>query len=478
MLHHDQFYIGGSWVRPFGTTQLDVINPATEQPFTQIILGEKTDVDVAVAAARDAFSEWSMSTRAERLVALRNILEAYNRRAEDLAQAISAEMGSPIMRARDSQVWAGKAHLEEMIATLERYSFEERRGDILVSREAVGVCGLITPWNWPMNQIVCKVAPAIAAGCTMVLKPSEIAPLSAIVFSEIMDASGLPAGVFNMIHGTGPVVGAALAGHPDIDMISLTGSTRAGAAVAHLAADSIKRVHQELGGKSPNIILPHTNLDAAVRRGVAGCFSNSGQSCDAPTRMLVPRDQMQRAMDVARETAEAFRVGSPEDLATQLGPVVSHLQYERIQTLIAAGIDEGAILVTGGLGKPLGLETGYYVRPTVFAGVNNAMTIAREEIFGPVLCILGYETEEEAVAIANDTPYGLAAYVQSNDLSHANAVARRLRAGNVTINGAPWTVRAPFGGFGRSGNGRECSDFGLTDFLELKAVIGYGGSNA
>ncbi|MDN7350389.1 aldehyde dehydrogenase family protein [Acetobacter senegalensis] len=474
MSHALQFYYDGQWVAPLGTRTLDVINPATEKACATIAMGNAQDVDRAVASARKAFPAWSVSTREERLAVLERILVVYKKRSEDMAQAISQEMGSPIARARDSQTWAGMAHLEEMISALKTYVFDEPRGNMLITREPVGVAGLITPWNWPMNQIMCKVAPALAAGCTLVMKPSEVAPLSALVFSEIIEEAGLPPGVYNMINGDGPEVGEAIARHPDVDMVSITGSTRAGAAVAKLAADTVKRVHQELGGKSPNIILPDADFEDAVRRGVKGCFSNSGQSCDAPTRMLVPRAKMDRAMAIAKETADSFKMGDPADETTQLGPVVSDVQFGRIQALIAKGIEEGATLVTGGLGKPEGLETGYYVKPTVFGNVEPDMTISREEIFGPVLSILAYDDEEHAIQIANDTPYGLAAYVQSGDLKHARSVARRLRAGNVNINGADWTVAAPFGGYGQSGNGRECSEFGLTDFLEIKAILGYG----
>ncbi|WP_173584043.1 aldehyde dehydrogenase family protein [Acetobacter musti] len=477
MSHALQFYINGGWTAPLGSRTLDVIDPATEKPCATIAMGTARDMDRAVAAARGAFPVWSATSREQRLAVLEKILTIYRRRSEDMAQAISREMGSPIVRARDSQTWAGLAHFEEMIAALKRFPFEESRGDILITREAAGVAGLITPWNWPMNQIVCKVAPALAAGCTMVLKPSEVAPLSALIFSEIMDEAGLPPGVYNMVNGDGPEVGEAIARHPDVDVVSITGSTRAGAAVARLAADSIKRVLQELGGKSPNIILADADFSDAVTRGVKGCFSNSGQSCDAPTRMLVPRARMAEAMTIAAATANVFRLGPPEDEATQLGPVVSATQYGRIQELIEKGIAEGATLAAGGPGKPDGLTTGYYVKPTVFGNVTSDMTIAREEIFGPVLSILAYDDEARAVTLANDTPYGLAAYVQSGSLEHARAIARKLRAGNVNINGAAWTVAAPFGGYGQSGNGRECSDFGLADFLEIKAIIGYGKSS-
>ncbi|GBR55043.1 aldehyde dehydrogenase [Neokomagataea thailandica NBRC 106555] len=473
MRHSQEFYINGVWTTPLGNKTLSVINPATEKPVATLALGTAEDVQSAVAAAKKAFNSWSSSTRAERLVVLQKILDIYQRRSEDMAQAISLEMGSPIERARDSQTWAGQAHIAEMIEALKRFVFEEKRDHCLITREAVGVCALITPWNWPMNQVTCKVAPALAAGCTMVLKPSEVAPLSSIIFAEIVEEAGLPPGVFNMVHGTGPDVGEALSRHPDVDMVSLTGSTRAGAAVAHAAADSIKRVHQELGGKSPNIILDDADLTEAVRSGVSNCFSNSGQSCDAPTRMLVPRNRMNEALEIARARAEELKVGNPEDSSTDLGPVVSDLQYDRIQALIERGIAEGATLVTGGLGRPEGLSVGYYVKPTIFGNVTADMTVFKEEIFGPVLSIIAYDDEEHAIALAHDTVYGLAAYIQSGDLERARKIARRLRAGNVNINGSAWTVKVPFGGFGQSGNGRECSDFGLHDFTEVKAVIGW-----
>ena len=474
MNHHAQFYIGGRWVDPAVPASLDVIDPSTEQPFTQISAGSKADVDRAVAAARAGFEGYSRSTREERLALLRKILQNYNSRAEALAEAVSQEMGAPLPFAREAQVWAGRVHLEATIEALEAYEFSRVRGTSLIVREPVGVAALITPWNWPYNQIVCKVAPALAAGCTVVLKPSEIAPVSGILFAEIVQASGAPAGVFNLVNGTGPDVGQVMAAHPDVDMVSFTGSTRAGIIVAKAAADTVKRVAQELGGKSPNIILPDADFPAAVRAGALACFSNSGQSCDAPTRMLVPEERQDEALAIAADVASGQKVGHPRQPGVDLGPVVSRIQFNKIQRLIEAGIEEGAKLVAGGPGRPPGLNRGYYVRPTVFGEVKPGMTIEREEVFGPVLAVMGYRDEDEAVRIANDTVYGLAAYVSSADIGHARAVAARLRAGTVNLNYPAWDVRAPFGGFKQSGNGREYADFGIDDYLELKAVVGYG----
>ncbi len=474
MSHHLQFFIDGAWVDPAVPATLDVINPATEEAYTQISVGSKADVDKAVAAAKKAFASFSKTSVAERLALLMKILEVYNARFEDIAVAVSNEMGAPLSFARDAQAWAGRAHMESTIAALENYKFSEKRGSTTVVKEPIGVCALITPWNWPLNQIVCKVAPAIAAGCTVVLKPSEIAPISGIVWAEIMEEAGVPKGVFNLVNGNGPDVGQVMAGHPDVDMVSFTGSTRAGIIVAKTAADTVKRVAQELGGKSANIVLPDADLETAVTKGVQGCFGNSGQSCDAPTRMLVPADRHDEALTFAKAAAEAHKVGSPTAEDTDLGPVVSQLQFDKIQRLIEAGIKEGATLVTGGLGRPEGLNRGYYVRPTIFGNVTNDMTIAREEIFGPVLSILPYKTEEEAITIANDTVYGLAAYVQSENLEHARAVAREMRAGSVYLNYPDWDTHAPFGGYKQSGNGREYADFGIHDFLEIKGIVGYG----
>jgi aldehyde dehydrogenase (NAD+) len=474
MSNHLKFYINGAWVDPAKPASLDVINPATEESYTKISLGSAADVDKAVAAAKAAFPKFSETTKAERLALLKKILEIYNRRAEDIALAVSDEMGAPMSWARDAQTWAGRVHMEATIKSLEDYEFEHQRGNSRIVKEAIGVVALITPWNWPLNQIVCKVAPAIAAGCTMVLKPSEIAPISGIVFSEIMHEAGVPAGVYNMVNGDGPSVGQVMAGHPDVDMVSFTGSTRAGIIVAKTAADTVKRVAQELGGKSPNIILDDADFEVAVTKGVEGCFGNTGQSCDAPTRMLVPAARHDEALAIAKKSAEGHKVGDPKAADTVLGPLVSQIQFDKVQRLIEAGIKEGATLVSGGTGRPEGLNRGYYVRPTVFGNVNNSMTIAREEIFGPVLAIMPYKTEDEAVAIANDTVYGLAAYVQSKDIGHARKIARRLRAGTVNINYPDWDTFAPFGGYKQSGNGREYADWAIHDFLEVKGIVGYG----
>jgi len=473
--HHQQFYIDGRWVDPVVAASLDVIDPATEAPFTKIALGAKADVDKAVAAAKAAFPAYALTSREERLALLRRVLEVYNSRGEDLAQAVSQEMGAPIVFAREAQVWAGRVHLEATIEALEAYEFSRVRGTSLIVEEPIGVCALITPWNWPLNQIVCKVAPAFAAGCTVVLKPSEIAPISGLIFAEIMDAAGTPKGVFNLVNGTGPDVGQVMAGHPDVDMVSFTGSTRAGIIVAKTAADTVKRVAQELGGKSPNILLPDADIAAAVKAGVLGCFSNSGQSCDAPTRMLVPADRHDEALLAAKAAAEGLKVGDPRAEGVDLGPVVSKVQFDKIQHMIEVGLAEGAKLVAGGPGRPALLNAGYYVRPTVFGGVTHEMAIAREEIFGPVLAIMPYSDEDEAVRIANDTVYGLAAYISSTDLEHARRIAPRLRAGTVNINYPAWDIRAPFGGYKQSGNGREYADFGIKDYLEVKAVVGWAG---
>ncbi|WP_374368984.1 aldehyde dehydrogenase family protein [Dongia sp.] len=469
-----KFYINGAWVDPVKPASLEVINPATEEAFTRISMGSAADVDRAVAAAKAAFPAFSRTDKAERLAFLKQILKCYHARVGDIAAAVSAEMGAPIDMARDSQAWMGIAHLEATIKALEAFEFEEQRGQTRVVREGIGVVGLITPWNWPLNQIVAKVAPALAAGCTMVLKPSEVAPINALIFAEVMHDAGVPAGVFNLINGDGPSVGQVMAAHPDIDMMSFTGSTRAGIIVAKTAADTVKRVSQELGGKSPNIILPDADFETAVTKGVQGCFGNSGQSCNAPTRMLVPLARHDEALGIAKKAAEAHKVGDPNSSDSMLGPVVSEIQFNKIQHLIETGIKEGATLVAGGTGRPEGLNRGYYVRPTVFGNVTPDMTIAREEIFGPVLAIMPYETEAQAIEIANDTVYGLAAYVQSKDLAHARKVARELRAGQVKINYPAWDAFAPFGGYKQSGNGREYADWGIHDFLEVKGICGYG----
>ncbi len=472
MKEYLQFYINGAWVDPVEAKTLEVINPATEEAVAKISLGGMADVDRAVAAANAAFPAFSQTSREDRIALMEKILKVYKTRYNDIAEAISAEMGAPITLSQKAQAATGVGHFMTAIKILKDYAFEEVRGTTLLRKEAVGVCGFITPWNWPINQIACKVAPALAAGCTMILKPSEVAPVNAYIFAQVLDEAGVPAGVFNLVNGDGPTVGAAMSAHPDIDMMSFTGSTRAGIAVAKAAADTVKRVAQELGGKSANIILEDADFAKAVSRGVAGCMLNSGQSCNAPTRMLVPAARMEEAIEVARGAAERAAPGDPAQEDTAMGPVVSKVQFDKIQTLIEAGIAEGATLVTGGPGLPDGMNKGYFVRPTVFANVNNGMTIAREEVFGPVLTILGYENEDDAVAIANDTPYGLSGYVSSSDLAHAGRIAARLRTGNVHINNAPGDQGAPFGGYKQSGNGREWGSFGFEEFLEVKAVLG------
>jgi aldehyde dehydrogenase (NAD+) len=472
--NHENFYIDGAWVRPAMPKSLDVINPATERAYTQISLGGPADVDRAVAAAKGALPAFSRSTREERLSLMRNMLEGYNARYEELAQAVSDEMGAPLKFAREAQAWAGRVHLEATIKALETYDFCSQRGSTRIAREAIGVVGLITPWNWPLNQIVCKVAPAMAAGCTMVLKPSEIAPISGIIFAEIMHDAGTPKGVFNLVSGDGPTVGQCLSAHPDVAMMSFTGSTRAGILVAKTAADTVKRVAQELGGKSANIVLPDADLKDAVTRGTTACFVNSGQSCDAPTRMFVPADRHREALEIAKHVAKAHHVGAPRSADTVLGPLVSKTQFDKVQKLIQSGIAEGATLVAGGPGRPQGLSVGYYVKPTVFGDVKHEMTIAREEIFGPVLSILPYRSEQEAIEKANDSIYGLAAYIATTNLDHAREVAAQLSAGNVNINYPDWDLQAPFGGFRQSGNGREYADWGINEFLEVKAIVGYG----
>ncbi|RBP95616.1 aldehyde dehydrogenase (NAD+) [Rhodobacter sp. 140A] len=468
-----KFFINGAWVDPASPAEIEVIDPATETAYAVISAGSAADVERAVAAARAAFPAWSATPPAERIALLKRVLEVYKARYEDMAQAISHEMGAPITWAREAQAYAGQGHLEATIAAAETFAWEESRGTTQILREGVGVCALITPWNWPMNQIVCKVAPAIVAGCTVVLKPSEIAPMSGLLFAEIMAAAGTPKGVFNLVNGTGPDVGQVMAAHPEVDMVSFTGSTRAGIIVARTAAETVKRVAQELGGKSPNLVLPDADLEKAVREGTIGVMNNTGQSCDAPTRMLVPRARHAEALAIAKAAAESVVIGDPRDEATTMGPLVSALQFDKVQRLIEAGIAEGATLVTGGPGKPAGRNTGYFVRPTVFGGVTNDMTIAREEIFGPVLSILPYDTVEEAIAIANDTVYGLAAYIQSGSLETARTVARQLRAGSVYVNGPAWDLFAPFGGYKQSGNGREYADWGIHDFTEVKGVCGW-----
>jgi aldehyde dehydrogenase (NAD+) len=468
---YNKFFINGEWVEPDRPT-LEVINPANEEPFATISMGTADDVDAAAKAAKAAFASWSTSSIETRKTVLGNIIAGLKARSEEMAVAISTEMGAPMGLSKTAQVGSGMGHFMTALKILENFDFEETRGSTKIVKEPAGVCGFITPWNWPLNQIACKVAPAIAAGCTMILKPSEIAPVSAYILAEVIAESGLPAGVFNLVNGDGPAVGSAISAHPDIDLVSFTGSTRAGREVARAAADGIKRVTQELGGKSANIILEDVaDFAKAVAGGVAGCFGNSGQSCNAPTRMLVPAARMAEAIEVAKVAAAKATVGDPQDESTRLGPVVSEMQYTKIQGLIAKGVEEGADLIAGGTGRPEGLDKGYYVQPTVFANVTNDMTIAREEIFGPVLSIIAYQDEEDAVRIANDTDYGLSGYV-SGEASHAQAVALKLRTGNVHINGAGPDFAAPFGGYKQSGNGREWGIEGFEEYLETKAIMG------
>lgn len=469
-----KFYIDGEWMEPSTPKTMPVINPSTEEAFAEVALGGPEDVDKAVAAARRAFPSFSQTSKAERLDLLRQILGVYMKHYNEMAATISQEMGAPKKLAVTAQAGTGKLHLEKMIEALEGFAFETQRGTTLIAREPIGVAGFITPWNWPVNQIMCKVAPALAAGCTMVLKPSEIAPLNAVLFTEILHEAGVPKGVFNLVNGEGPVVGAAISSHPDIDMVSFTGSTRAGIDVAKRAAGTVKRVHQELGGKSANIILRDADFQTAVKKGAFACFNNSGQSCNAPARMLVPAERHDEAAEIAKAAVETQRIG-PADLdGVTLGPVVSQLQFEKIQRLIDVGIAEGAELVAGGPGRPVDLNRGYFVRPTVFGRVSPGMTIAREEIFGPVLSIIPYEEEEQAVEIANDTVYGLASYIQAGDIDRARALARRMRSGSVYINYPAWDGHSPFGGYKQSGNGREYGEWGLAEFLEIKGIVGYG----
>ncbi len=473
MLEKLQFYIDGQWVDPAEPRTMDVVNPATEEVYGRISIGSAADVDLAVAAASRAFESFSLTSREERIDLLQSILDVFVRRSDEVAEAIMDEMGAPWGLAKYAQAASGTQHISAALEALKSYKFEEAIGSTMIVKEAIGVCGLITPWNWPMNQIAVKVAPAIAAGCTMVLKPSEIAPFDAIIFAEILDEAGVPAGVFNLINGDGPGVGTALSQHPDIAMMSFTGSTRAGVLVAQNAAPSVKRVAQELGGKSANIILDDADLEEAVTDGAKGMFENTGQSCDAPSRMLVPRDKMDEAAAIASKVAAATVVGNPREKGVRVGPVVSELQWNKIQGLIQQGIDEGATLAAGGTGRPDGLDKGYYVKPTVFADVSNDMTIAREEIFGPVLSIIPYDDDDEAIRIANDTPYGLSGYVSSGDQERARRVASRMRTGMVHINGADLEALAPFGGYKQSGNGREWGAHGIDEFLEVKSVYGY-----
>ena len=477
MLDKRQFYIDGAWTAPKAGTDLEVLDPSTEEPFAVIALGGQADTDAAVAAARAALDGWMYADPRERRAVVERILAAYEARADEMAETISREMGAPIDLARNAQAAAGIGHLKAYLAAFDHIEFEAPLGDHApedrIIKEAVGVCGLITPWNWPMNQVTLKTVPALLAGCTMVLKPSEVAPLSSMLYAEILHEAGVPKGVFNLVNGDGAGVGTQLSVHPDVDMVSHTGSGRAGIAISKNAADTLKRVHLELGGKGANIIFPDAD-DDAVRRGAAHCFSNTGQSCNAPTRMLVSREIYDDAVEIARRTAETTQVGPPAEPGKHIGPLVNATQFDKVQDLIQKGIDEGARLVAGGVGRPEGVNRGYYVRPTVFADVSNDMTIAREEIFGPVLSVIPFESEEEAIRIANDTPYGLTNYVQSGDDARRQRLARRLRSGMVEMNGKSRGRGAPFGGMKQSGNGREGGVWGIEDFLEVKAVSGWG----
>ena len=470
--NHLQFYIDGQWVDPTTHATHDVVNPSTEEVCARISMGSAADVHKAVAAARRAFASYSQTTREERLALLGRVLEVYQKRYGDIVAAISLEMGAPLWLSKAAQAAMGVAHLATTLDVLKNFPFEQLQGSTAIVHEPVGVVGMITPWNWPINQILCKVAPALAAGCTMVLKPSEVAPLNALLIAEVLHEAGVPPGVFNLVNGDGPSVGEALSVHPDIDMVTFTGSTRAGIAVAKAAADTVKRVAQELGGKSANIVLEDADLERAVTQGVQAVLMNSGQSCNAPTRMFVPRARQAQAMALAKAVAEATPVADAMAEGMHMGPVASQAQFSKIQGLIQKGIDEGATLVAGGTGRPQGLNKGFFVKPTVFADVRNDMIIAREEIFGPVLVIIPYDSEDDAVRMANDTPYGLSGYVQSGSLEHARRVAQRLRTGMVHLNGAGPDPAAPFGGYKQSGNGREWGEHGFRDFLEVKAIMG------
>ncbi len=467
-----QFYINGQWVEPQGSEVLDVLNPANDQVVSQIRLGNRDDVDNAVAAAVNAFPAFSQTSREERIALLEKIVAGYSARLEELALATTEEMGAPISFSRQAQVMAGLGHIKVALSILKKNDFTEVLGTTTVVKEPVGVCALITPWNWPLNQITCKVGPAIAAGCTMVLKPSEVAPRTAHILAEILDEAGVPAGVFNLVNGDGPTVGAALSEHPDVDMVSFTGSTEAGKLVSVAAAANLKKVSLELGGKSANIILDDADFGKVIKRSIRGVMSNTGQSCNAQSRLLVPESRLAETIELARAAAESVTTGDPMSEETAMGPLVSKLQWQRVQALIQKGIDEGAELVAGGVGSPEGLETGCFVKPTVFANVTPDMTIAQEEIFGPVVGIMTYKDEEEAIAIANDSIYGLSGAVYSGDLERAKAVAARMRTGMVHLNGAPADAKAPFGGYKQSGNGREWGHYGMEEFMETKSIMG------
>ena len=472
--HADKFYINGAWVAPSTPRSIDVINPATEAVIGKVAMGSAADVDAAVEAARTAFPSYAATSREERMALLTRIIDVYKRRFNEMGATISEEMGAPLSFATKFQAGAGMGHFRTALDILKTFPFEETMGSTQIVREPIGVAGMITPWNWPANQIACKVAPALASGCTMVLKPSEVAPYSALLLAEILHEAGVPKGVFNLVNGDGTGVGSPMAAHPGIDVISFTGSTKAGIDVAVKAAPTVKRVGQELGGKSANILLDDADFGRAVTQGVQAVMRNSGQSCNAPTRMLVPSARLAEVVAIAKTAAVAMKVGDPNAADTDVGPVVSKVQWDKIQALIAKGIAEGATVVAGGTGRPDGLAKGYFVKPTVFSKVDNGMTIAREEIFGPVISIIGYTDEADAIRIANDSDLGLAAYVQSSDIDRAKRVARQLRAGMVHINGAAADSKAPFGGYKQSGNGREWGRYGFDEYLETKAVMGWG----
>lgn len=469
----EYFYIGGEWVSPAGNEMLDVINPATEESCGRVPLGVAEDVDAAVRAARQAFPGWSAKSPEQRAEYLEKVGALLRERVGDFAQTITSEMGMPLKLSGAIQVGMPMANFRNYAQIAREFQWETSRGSTQIVKEPIGVCGFITPWNFPLHQVVAKVAPAMAAGCTMVLKPSEMSPLCSFMLAELMHEAGVPAGVFNLVNGYGPVVGEAIAAHPEVDMVSFTGSTRAGKRVAELAAQTVKRVTQELGGKSANIILDDADFQTAVSAGVQACYLNSGQTCSAPTRMLVPRSRQDEAAEIAKQTAERLHFGDPTGQAATHGPIVHSAQWEKVKDLIGKGVEEGATLVTGGAGRPDGVDKGYFVKPTVFANVSNDMSIAREEIFGPVLSIIPYEDEEEAVEIANDTVYGLAGCVWSGDRERATRVARQVRAGQVTINEAGFDINAPFGGYKQSGNGRELGEFGIEEYLETKALLGH-----
>ena len=471
MIEKTQNYINGAWVDTQSSEIIEVMNPSDDSVMGVVAASTADDVDLAVAAAKDCFQSFQFSTKEERITILENIINEYEARAEELASTISSEMGAPLWLSQVAQVASGLTHFKDTLRVLKEFDFEFEKDGYLVRKEPIGVIGMITPWNWPMNQMSTKVASAIAAGCTMVLKPSEITPFCAIILAEIIDASGAPKGMFNLVNGMGPVVGAALSAHKDTDMMHFTGSTRAGVAVAQASAATVKRVTQELGGKSANIILDDADIEKAVAAGVSSCFLNTGQSCNAPTRMLVSSKNYDKAVEIASATANAMKVGDPFDADTKMGPISNKAQFEKVQRLIQVGIDEGATVAAGGLGLPEGCTDGYFVKPTIFADVTNDMTIAQEEIFGPVLCLIKYESEDEAIQIANDTPYGLAGYVQGEH-GHALEVASKIRAGQITINKGARVRSAPFGGYKTSGNGREHGTHGLEECLETKAVIG------